>query len=258
MMLANIIDLSGNASGQIELPSVFEEEYRPDIIKRTVLAAQANRLQTYGPHFYAGMNTSAQSWGPGHGVSRVPRLKNGRKAAGIPMAVGGRRSHAPQPNADYSEKVNKKERRKAIRSAIAATASSGLVGARGHRFTRELPIVANNDLESLSKTTDVIKFLVAAGLWDDVQRAKDGRHIRAGKGKLRGRKYKGRKSLLIVAGNDSGLGKAARNLPGVDFVTVERLNAELLAPGTKAGRLTVWTESSLEKLAKKGRVEAVQ
>ena len=77
----------------------------------------------YGPHFYAGMNTSAQSWGPGHGVSRVPRLKNGRKAAGIPMAVGGRSSHAPQPNADYTEKVNKKERRKAIRSAIAATAS---------------------------------------------------------------------------------------------------------------------------------------
>lgn len=204
------------------------------------------------------MNTSAQSWGPGHGVSRVPRLKNGRKAAGIPMAVGGRRSHAPQPNADYTEKVNKKERRKAIRSAIAATASSGLVEARGHRFTRELPIVAKNDLESLSKTTDVINFLVAAGLWDDVQRAKDGRHIRAGKGKLRGRKYKGRKSLLIVAGNDSGLGKAARNLPGVDFVTVERLNAELLAPGTKAGRLTVWTESSLEKLAKKGSQEAVQ
>jgi large subunit ribosomal protein L4e len=112
-MKANIIDLSGNASGQIELPLVFEEEYRPDIIKRAVLAAQANRLQAYGPHFYAGMNTSALSWGPGHGVSRVPRLKNGRKAAGVPMAVGGRRSHAPQPNADYTEKVNKKERRKA-------------------------------------------------------------------------------------------------------------------------------------------------
>ena len=99
---------------------------------------------------------------------------------------------------------------------------------------------------------------MAAGLWDDVLRAKAGRHIRAGKGKLRGRKYKGRKSLLFVAGNDSGLGKAARNLPGVDFVTVDRLNAELLAPGTRAGRLTVWTESSLEKLARKGSPEANQ
>jgi large subunit ribosomal protein L4e len=254
-MKANVIDLSGNASGQIELPPVFEEEYRPDLIKRAVLAAQANRLQPYGPHFYAGMNTSAQSWGPGHGVSRVPRLKNGRKAAGIPMAVGGRRSHAPQPEADRTEKINIKERRKAIRSAIAATACTELVSARGHKFSRELPIVAQNDIETLSKTADVRKFLVAAGLWDDVERAKLGRHIRAGKGKIRGRKYKNRKSLLIVAASDQGLGKAARNLPGVDFITVEKLNAELLAPGTHAGRLTIWTEGSLQKLSTKNSQE---
>jgi large subunit ribosomal protein L4e len=252
---ANVIDLSGNASGQVDLPPVFDEEYRPDLIKRAVLAAQANRLQPYGPHFYAGMNTSAQSWGPGHGVSRVPRLKNGRKAAGIPMAVGGRRSHPPRPEADRTEKINIKERRKAIRSAIAATASTELVMARGHKFSRELPLVAENAIESLDKTADVRKFLVAAGLWDDVERAKLGRNIRAGKGKMRGRKYKNRKSLLIVAASDQGLGKAARNLPGVDFITVEKLNAELLAPGTQAGRLTIWTESSLQKLSVKSSQE---
>jgi large subunit ribosomal protein L4e len=254
-MKANVIDLSGNTSGQIDLPPVFDEEYRPDLIKRAVLAAQANRLQPYGPHFYAGMNTSAQSWGPGHGVSRVPRLKNGRKAAGIPMAVGGRRSHAPQPEADRTEKINIKERRKAIRSAIAATACTELVSARGHRFSRELPVVAQNEIETLNKTADVRKFLVAAGLWDDVERAKMGRNIRAGKGKMRGRKYKNRKSLLIVVASDQGLGKAARNLPGVDFITVEKLNAELLAPGTHAGRLTIWTEGSLQKLAEKNSQE---
>ncbi len=254
-MKANIIDLSGNASSQVDLPPVFDEEYRPDLIKRAVLSAQANRLQPYGPHFYAGMNTSAQSWGPGHGVSRVPRLKNGRKAAGIPMAVGGRRSHPPRPEADRTEKINIKERRKAIRSAIAATASTELVLARGHKFSRELPLVAENAIESLDKTADVRKFLVAAGLWDDVERAKLGRNIRAGKGKMRGRKYKNRKSLLIVAASDQGLGKAARNLPGVDFITVEKLNAELLAPGTQAGRLTIWTESSIQKLSEKSSQE---
>jgi large subunit ribosomal protein L4e len=252
---ANVIDLSGNTSSQVDLPPVFEEEYRPDLIKRAVLSAQANRLQPYGPHFYAGMNTSAQSWGPGHGVSRVPRLKNGRKAAGIPMAVGGRRSHPPRPEADRTEKINIKERRKAIRSAIAATASTELVLARGHKFSRELPLVAENAIESLDKTADVRKFLVAAGLWDDVERAKLGRNIRAGKGKMRGRKYKNRKSLLIVAASDQGLGKAARNLRGVDFITVEKLNAELLAPGTQAGRLTIWTESSLQKLSEKSSQE---
>lgn len=252
-MKANVIDISGNTVGQVELPAVFEEEYRPDLIKRAVLSAQANRLQPYGPHFYAGMNTSARSWGPGHGVSRVPRVVNGRRAAGIPMAKGGRRSHAPQPNADRTEKINIKERRKAIRSAIAATASKEVVTERGHIFERELPVVAQSAIEGLTKTADVRKFLVAAGLWNDVERAKEGHNIRAGRGKMRGRKYKNRKSLLIVVAEDKGLGRAARNLPGVDFITVEGLNAELLAPGTAAGRLTVWTEGSIQKLNERGQ-----
>jgi large subunit ribosomal protein L4e len=257
-MKANVIDLSGNQAGQIELPAVFEEEYRPDLIKRAVLSAQANRLQPYGPHFYAGMNTSARSWGPGHGVSRVPRIINARRAAGIPMARGGRRSHAPQPDADKTEKINIKERRKAIRSAIAATSVPQLVSARGHVFERELPVVVQNDLESLAKTSEVKKFLVAAGLWGDVERAKNGKTIRAGKGKLRGRKYKNRKSLLIVVGRDQGLGKAARNLSGVDFINVDGLNAELLAPGTHAGRLTLWTEASLQRLKERNSQELIR
>jgi large subunit ribosomal protein L4e len=257
-MKANIIDLSGNQVGQIDLPAIFEEEYRPDLIKRAVLSAQANRLQPYGPHFYAGMNTSARSWGPGHGVSRVPRIINARRAAGVPMAKGGRRSHAPQPNADKTEKINIKERKKAIRSAIAATTVPELVSARGHVFQRELPLIVQNDFESLSKTSDVKKFLVAAGLWDDVERAKNGKTIRAGKGKVRGRKYKNRKSLLIVVGNDHGAGKAARNLPGVDFIDADGLNAELLAPGTHAGRLTLWTEASIQRLMERNSQEQIR
>jgi large subunit ribosomal protein L4e len=257
-MKANIIDLSGNQVGQIDLPAIFEEEYRPDLIKRAVLSAQANRLQPYGPHFYAGMNTSARSWGPGHGVSRVPRIINARRAAGVPMAKGGRRSHAPQPNADKTEKINIKERKKAIRSAIAATTVPELVSARGHVFQRELPVVVQNDFESLSKTSDVKKFLVAAGLWNDVERAKNGKTIRAGKGKVRGRKYKNRKSLLIVVGKDQGAGKAARNLPGVDFIDADGLNAELLAPGTHAGRLTLWTEASIQRLKERNSQEQIR
>jgi large subunit ribosomal protein L4e len=237
---------------------VFEEEYRPDLIKRAVLSAQANRLQPYGPHFYAGMNTSARSWGPGHGVSRVPRIINARRAAGVPMAKGGRRSHAPQPNADKTEKINIKERKKAIRSAIAATTIPELVSARGHVFQRELPVVVQNDFESLSKTSDVKKFLVAAGLWDDVERAKNGKTIRAGRGKVRGRKYKNRKSLLIVVGKDQGAEKAARNLPGVDFINADGLNAELLAPGTHAGRLTLWTEASIQRLKERNSQEQIR
>ncbi|WP_440952530.1 50S ribosomal protein L4 [Methanococcoides sp. FTZ1] len=248
MTTANIIDLSGNAKGEITLPEVFEEIFRPDLIKKAVLSAQANRLQPYGPKVYAGMETSAHSWGSGRGVAQVPRISNGSRVARIPQAVGGRRAHPPKPETDRTEKINKKEKRLAIRSAIAATINADLVKARGHRFDAEVPLVAENAVEGLLKTKDVVSFLQAAGVYDDVIRAKEGKHIRAGKGKRRGRKYKTRKSILIVTGEESPILKSAKNLPGVDVATVDSLNAELLAPGTHAGRLTIWTESAINNM----------
>jgi len=248
MSTAKIIDLSGNAKGEITLPEIFSEVYRPDIIKKAVLSAQANRLQPYGPRMYSGMDTSAHSWGSGRGAAQVPRISNGSRVARVPQAVGGRRAHPPKPETDRTEKVNKKERRLAIRSAIAATLDAELVRARGHRFEAQVPIVADSALEELTKTKDVISFLAAAGVYDDVLRAKEGRHIRAGKGKRRGRKYKHKKSVLIVAGEESPIMVSARNLPGVDITTVDSLNAEILAPGTHAGRLTIWTESAISNL----------
>ncbi|TQD25202.1 50S ribosomal protein L4 [Methanolobus vulcani] len=248
MVTANIIDLSGNTKGEVELPVVFDEVYRPDLIKRAVLAAQGNRYQPYGPRMYSGMDTSARSWGSGRGVAQLPRIANGSRAARIPQAVGGRRAHPPKPEADRTEKVNKKERRMAIRSAIAATSDAELVKARGHRFEAQLPFVAADEFENVEKTKDVVSFLQNAGLYDDVLRAKDGRNIRAGKGKLRGRRFKNKKSVLIVATCDSPIMKSARNLAGVDVVSVDSLNAEVLAPGTHAGRLTVWTESAISTL----------
>ncbi len=248
MVTAKIIDLSGNTKGELDLPGVFNEVYRPDLIKRAVLTAQAKRYQPYGPRMYSGMDTSAESWGSGRGAAQIPRITNGNRAARVPQAVGGRRAHPPKPEADRTEKVNKKERRMAVRSAIAATIDAELVKSRGHRFEAELPLVASDELENVEKTKDVVSFLQNAGVYEDVLRAKDGRNIRAGKGKIRGRRFKNRKSLLIVATCDSVLMKSARNLPGVDVISVDALNTEHLAPGTQAGRLTLWTESAISSL----------
>lgn len=248
MTTANIIDLSGNAKGEIVLPEVFSEIFRPDLIKKAVLSAQANRLQPYGTKLYSGMQTSARSWGSGRGVAQVPRIVNGSRVARVPQAVGGRRAHPPKTETDRTEKINKKEKRLAVRSAIAATIDADLVKARGHKFTAEVPFVADDAIEGLVKIKEVISFLQAAGLYDDIIRAKEGKHIRAGKGKRRGRKYKNRKSVLIITGDESPLNKAANNLPGVDVATVTALNAELLAPGTHAGRLTVWTQSAITNM----------
>jgi large subunit ribosomal protein L4e len=242
----NIIDLSGKTAKKIT-STLFEEPYRPDLIKKAVLAAQANRQQPYGPHMYAGMRTSAEGWGPGRGVSRVARLKISSKAARIPQAVKGREAHPPKPETDRTEKINDKERKKAIKSAIAATGSVELVKKRGHQFSAQVPLVAVDELSSLTKTKEVKSFMEAAHVWDDILRAKE-TTIRAGKGKLRGRRYKNTKSILIVTAEDKGIVKAARNLAGVDIVTFDQLNAELLAPGTHAGRLTIFTESAIAKL----------
>jgi len=245
-MEVNIIDLSGNASKKIT-SALFDEPFRPDLIKRAVLAAQANRQQPYGPHMYAGMRTSAEGWGPGRGVSRVARLKNSSKSARIPQAVKGREAHPPKPEADRTEKINDKERAKAIKSAIAASGNEKLVKQRGHQFSAQLPLVAVDELSALTKTKDVKAFMEAVHVWDDIERAKE-KTIRAGKGKLRGRKYKRAKSILIVTAEDKGIVRAARNLAGVDIVTPDKLNTELLAPGANAGRLTIYTASAIAKL----------
>ena len=86
------------------------------------------------------------------------------------------------------------------------------------------------------------------GLGADLERAKSGRNIRAGKGKMRGRRYRTPKSILLVVSNRDGLHKAARNVPGVDAVATKDLSAEDLAPGGDAGRLTVWTKAAIEEL----------
>ena len=87
------------------------------------------------------------------------------------------------------------------------------------------------------------------GLSFDLAKAKRrNSHVRSGKGKRRGRKYKSGKSVLLVIAIDNGIVKAARNISGVDVVLVDQLNTEHLAPGTHAGRLTVWTKSAIEFL----------
>ncbi len=247
-MKARVLGLNGEVVEEIDLPEVFNEEFRPDIIKKAVLAIQSHRRQPYGPNPLSGVNYAWENWGPGHGYARVPRWKLGRRAVVVPQAVGGRRAHPPKPQRKWAEKINKKEMRKALKSAIAATASEELVKARNHLFEGELPKIVSDELNAVKRTKDVAEVLKAVGVYMDVERAKERKRYRAGKGKMRGRRYIGKKSVLIVVDKDDGIIKAAKNLPGVDAVLVKDLNVELLAPGCHAGRLTVWTKSAVNYL----------
>ncbi len=237
--------VDGDTDGEIDLPAVFDSEFRPDLIRRAVLAAQANRKQDYGADEYAGLRTPAESFGSGRGMAHVPR--EGGRGRRVPQTVGGRPAHPPKSEKDRSYDINDKERQKAVRSAIAATADTELVRERGHEFDEdvELPLVVSDEFEELTKTKDAVEALEALGLDADIERA-DETKIRAGQGTTRGRKYRRPTSILFVTSEEES--RAARNLPGADVTTAEKLNAEDLAPGTDAGRLTVWTESALEEV----------
>jgi large subunit ribosomal protein L4e len=242
---------------RVTLPAHFDTPYRPDIIKRAVLAVQSRRRRPHGVDELAGKRNTAQSWQTGHGRSRMPRVKGSgtsaaNKAGFAPGTVGGRQAHPPEARKVIVERINTKENRLAIRSAIAASANPDFVKARGHNIENvpQIPMVVSDKLESVKTTKDAFEALIFLGLGDDLDRASNGRSVRAGKGKMRGRKMKTPKSLLIVVGTDSGIGKAARNLPGVDITEVHGLNAELLAPGTHPGRLVVWTRSAIDRLEK--------
>lgn len=248
-----IFSLEGKPTGKVTLPQAFETPLRPDVIKRAVLSIQSHRLQHQGRDPMAGKKTSAESRGTGSATARVPREKGGGgRAAFAPGTVGGRQAHPPRPEARIVKEIPKKEKRLALLSAIAATASKDTVVARGHEVegVLEIPLIVEDSLEVLTKTKDVEDVMTHLGLLTDIYRVRESRNIRAGKGKHRGRKMKQAVGPLIVVAENKGLVDAASNIPGVDIVTVKNLNPEILAPGTHAGRLTVWTNSALEQLGK--------
>jgi len=249
-----VYDLNGKAIREIELPNIFNYPIREDLIRKVFLALRTSKLQPQGRDPLAGKRTTAESWGVGHGVARVPRVKGSDRVARVPQARGGRKAHPPVTWKRIVENVNRKERRVALFSAIAATASEFFVKKRGHRLEKEvkLPIVVVDAVQKLKKTSEVKEFLSNLGLLSDLIRAREGVKIRAGKGKMRGRRYRKPKSVLLVVGKDEGIGLAARNLVGVEVRPVSKLSVLDLAPGGVPGRLTIWSETAIKYLTKVG------
>jgi large subunit ribosomal protein L4e len=166
-----------------------------------------------------------------------------------PQTVGGRRSHAPKAEKNFEKVINKKENRKAIRSAISATIDKAIVSERGHKIPENYPFIIDSSFEALNKTKEVQDLFAKLGFTEELERSIV-RKIRAGIGKMRGRRYKRKKSILVVVSGECEVEKAVQNVPGVDVAQVNALNAELLAPGTAPGRITLWTEKAVEEMEK--------
>ncbi len=247
----NVYSVKGEVVRKEALPTVFSTAYRPDVIKKAVVAEESNHRQPYGSKPGAGMRHSVSTWGKGRGVSRVQRLAHGARGAESPNNVGGRRAFPPKVDRDWSLKVNRKERLMAKSSALAALSNSEMVRKRGHQFGAEttVPVVFEDSVEKLESTQDVVEALNNVGLEADLVRAKEAITVRPGKGKMRGRRFKDARSVLIVVSDKAApIFRSAKNLPGVEIVSPEQLNAGTLAPGGAAGRLAVFSEAALKKV----------
>ena len=246
----HLYDTSGASVGTVDLPPVFSSDLRLDLIRRAVVAFQANRRQPYAAKFRAGMRHSVRWPGKGRGAARTPRIRGTMIGAQSPNTVGGRQAFPPTTQRIWAKKVNEKERRLARNSALAAVHDGHLVGARGHRFSGKVsvPIVVQDALEEIESTSEAVDLLEALGVSADLARTRDGTHIRAGRGKMRGRRYRVPKGPLLVVRNAPQVRQGFGNLPGVDVTTPSGLNAEVLAPGGNPGRLTIFSASALEAL----------
>ncbi len=245
---AKILGVDGESRGEIAVPAIFATPLRLDIIRKAVVAQRSHSFQPQGRNPMAGKRTTAEGFGVGRGLSRVPRVGGGGPLSGTaafaPGTVGGRLAFPPVSTKISAKRINRKERLLALKSAIAATGSPKLVRERGHRFDQdvELPIIVSDELEKFSKTSEARHALTALGLGDDIERVVKRRRYRKG-GSIHA------KGPLVVVGEYQGADLAFANMEGVDLVRAKDLSLEHLAPGTHAGRLTVWTESAIKTLA---------
>merc|ERR1711887_165543 len=237
------------------LPAVFKAPIRPDIVSFIHHEVAKNHRQAYAVNRDAGHQTSAESWGTGRAVARIPRVRGGSTHRSGQGAFGNmcRGGHMFAPTKTYRRwhrKVNVAQKRYAIASAIAATGVPALVMAKGHRVEHipEVPMVVSDKIQSYTKTKEAHIFLKKSKAYSDIEQVYKSKRFRAGKGKMRDRRRVQKLGPLVIYDQDQGLTKAFRNIPGVDTMQVDNLNLLKLAPGGHVGRFCIWTESAFKKL----------
>lgn len=117
-MKAEVFNIKGEKVNTAELPkSIFEAEIQPDLMHQAYLRQLANaRLGTH--------KTKTRSEVAGGGRKPWRQKGTGRARHGSirsPIWVGGGAAHKPQPR-DYSQRMPRKMRRAALRSALSVKA----------------------------------------------------------------------------------------------------------------------------------------
>lgn len=239
----------------ISLPAVFKAPIRPDVVNFVHQQVSKNSRQPYCVSKEAGHQTSAESWGTGRAVARIPRVRGGgthRSGQGAfgNMCRGGRMFAPTKPWRRWHRRVNVNQKRYALVSSIAASGVPALVQSKGHMVqdVPEFPLVVSDKIQEYNKTKEAVIFLRRIKAWNDIQKVYKSQRFRAGKGKMRNRRRIQRRGPLIVYGQDQGIRKAFRNIPGVDLMNINKINLLKLAPGGHVGRFVIWTKSAFEQL----------
>lgn len=181
MPTVKLVSFQGEEISDLQLSdSVFAAPIHVPAMHQVVVAQLANRRQ--GTH-------SAKGRGEVSGGGRKPwRQKHtGRARQGStrsPIWVGGGVAHGPKPR-DYSQKVNRKVRRLALRSALSLKVRDNL-----------LTVLETFDVETPS-TKSMLGFF---------------------------EKISAKKPLVIVHEPNDAVAKSARNIPGARVINVGNIN----------------------------------
>jgi large subunit ribosomal protein L4e len=253
--LVTVYNEKNEPTTQIKRARAFETPIRPDLVAFIHDQVRKNSRQCYAVSTKAGHQTSAESWGTGRAVARIPRVRGGGthrsgQAAYGNMCRGGRMFAPTKVWRRWHRRVNVAQKRYAICSAVAASGMPALVMARGHVIDKipEVPLVVTDKVESMTKTKEAVQLLRRMHAYADIEKVINSRRYRAGKGKGRNRRYKKKCGPLVIYNQDNGIRRAFRNIPGVDFLQVDHLNLLKLAPGGHVGRFVIWTEGAFRKL----------
>ena len=257
-MKTETFTLDGKKDGVVELPSIFETDIKKDVIKKAYINLESHGFQKHSTHATAGQDVVADSNDPptGRGIARIARMKGGGggrqgQAGVVASSRVGRQAHPPKAEKVIFKKINKKENKLALCSAISATKSKELISQRGHKIDKikSFPLIIYDDIESVAQTSKLIKILENLNLIQDVKRLEN-RKRRSGKVVLRGRTTKIGKSVLFVLGDSKNVKNACRGIPGVNACSAKDLSVLELAPGSDLIRLTVYSKKAIEVISK--------
>lgn len=174
---------TGSQVGEINLnDSVFGVEVNGPVVHRAIVAQLA--AMRAGTH-----KTKNRGEVSGGGKKPWRQKGTGRARQGsirAPQWVGGGTAFGPAPR-DYTHKINKKEKKLAVKSALTYKAEEGkLIIVDGFNFTEP-------------KTKEMVKVLTDLKLADQ-------------------------KVLVLLPGNDEAVYKSARNIPNVKTLVTQALN----------------------------------